>query len=331
MRGLLHIGMPKCMSTSIQAWLREAAHVHFMGIGSSRLVKPEVLLAFQRQLVRTPTQFYDSEFVAGLFRENMKQARSADAEIFALSDETIPFPLGYARADTSYYERMQRLRAVMPQNTRVLIVTRRPFDYLKSTYKYRTVMNGMNLSFEEYLKRLLLLGDSNLLGTIKFYFYAEAAKQIFGGVDVVAMEDNERALLDLLGAPRTGDPAKRKLPRENSGMPGVKFANFRDLHAAFGDTLADDDFNVLSPADKKMTQLNPAYFGSVLGAAFAKEQTLTSLRNLAVSMPDRPKDLCFEISDETRKRLMEYTAEANAMLHNLYGVDVAAYDYDGFA
>jgi hypothetical protein len=321
------------MSTSVQAYLLNAENVFFMGIGPSRTVRPDVLLAFQRMIVRTPSQFYDADYVAPLFKEGIRQAHEKSAEFFVLSDETIPFPLGYARADTSYVERMIRLKAVMPGDTTVLMIVRRPEDYLKSTFKHRSVMNGASFSYEEYIKRLLLLGDTNLLGTIKYFHFAEAARQIFGSVKVVAMEaieDDENEFLRLVNAQVSSVPAHGRLPRENSGMPDGKFAGFRDLYAAFGDTLSDDDFNVLSPADRLIAKNNISYFGSVLAGALAKEQVLGAVRNLALGLPDRPAKPCFALSDEARKLLADYVSESNAMLKAHYGVDTDDYSYDLF-
>ncbi|HEY4125269.1 MAG TPA: hypothetical protein VGM36_11695 [Rhizomicrobium sp.] len=333
MKGVLHIGMPKCMSTSIQTYLREAENVFFAGVGESRLTEPDMLLAVQRMIIRTPSQFYDADYVGEVFKEAEQKAIEAGAEIFALSDETIPFPLGYARADTSYTERLLRLKAVMPQETTVLMMVRRPEDYLKSTYKHRTVMNGMNFSFEEYLKRLILLGDTNLLGTLKYFNFAEVARRIFGSVKVIAMEavsDDESEFLRLFNAPNAGRIVRGRLPRENSGMADAKFANFRDLHASYGDALSDDDFNVLSPADRIVTRGNRAYFNSVLAGAIAKDQTLGGLRDLAISLADRPSEPCFEMSEETRKQLIDYVTPANALLKEHHGIEIEDYGYDLF-
>ncbi|HEY2035082.1 MAG TPA: hypothetical protein VGH02_15480 [Rhizomicrobium sp.] len=333
MKGILHIGMPKCMSTSIQAYLREAPNIFFMGIGPSQFVKPDVLLAFQRHIARIPAHFYDAAAVARVFQANVEEAKTADTQLFAFSDETIPFPRGYARADTSYVERMQRLKAVMPEDTSVLMIVRNPNDYLQSSYRYRCVMNGMNCSYEDYLKRLLLVGDTNFLGTIKYFHFAEVARQIFGKVNLVAMEaieDDERELLRLLGANGLSAPVHGQLPRANSGMPNNKFANFRELHAPYGNALADDDFNGLSPADRMMTRTDTPYFSGVLSSSLAREQTLKGLRALAIEMPDKPSAPCFEMSDETRKLLAEYVEPSNAMLKKHYDVAVDDYGYNLF-
>jgi hypothetical protein len=332
LKGLLHIGMPKCMSTSLQAYLHEAKNVHFAGIGPSKHVQAEMLLAFQRQIVRTPTQFYNASFVAKVFSENMARAREQGADIFALSDETIPFPLGYARADTSYVERLMRLKAVMPQPTTVLMIVRRPADLLKSTYKYRVVMNGVTFTYEEFLKRLLLLGDTNILGTLKFAHYAEAAKRIFGDVNVVAIEDirrDERCVLQLLGAPDLDRPVTGRLPHENSGMPNAKFANFRTVANSLGGILDDDDFNVMSPADRLIATSDPHYASMVAGVLI-KEQTLELMRTIAKNLPNTPPDICFEISDDTRRLLAEYLAPANAELRRQYDIPIGDYGYDLF-
>lgn len=332
MKGVLHIGMPKCMSTSIQAYLREAPQVYFAGVGPSQHIKADMLVAFQRHIMRTPSQFYDAGLVEDVFAEHRRAAADRGAQFFALSDETIPFPFGYGRSDTSYLERLLRLKAVMPENTGVLMIVRRPEAYLKSAFKYRTVMNGMSFSYEDFLKRLLLLGDTYMLGTVKYYNYAEAARRIFGSVTVVAMEaieDDEGELLRHFGVPPSRTPVHGRLPRENSGMPNEKFANFRELHAPYGDTLSDDGFNVLSPADRTVAHASP-YYGGILASALSKEQTLGTMRHLAMQMPDRDRQHCFAVSDDTRDRLAAYVAESNALLRTHYGVDTEDYAYDLF-
>jgi len=333
MKGILHIGMPKCMSTSVQAHMRQSDSVFFMGIGPSKFVKPDVLLAFQRHIMRMPAHFYDADAIANVFRQNIQEAEGRGAALFALSDETIPFPRGYARADTSYLERMQRLKAVMPKETDVLMIVRRPKDFLQSSYKYRCVMNGLSCTYEDYLRRLLLVGDTNFLGTIKYAYFAETARQIFGRVHVVAMEaiaEDERALLRLLNDPNLAAPVRDRLPRENSGMPNNKFANFRELHAPYGETLGDDDFNNLSPADRLMTHLDQDYFSGCLTSSLAREQTLKGLRTFAIGMPDRSPDACFAMSDETRKKLVDYVEYSNTMLKKIYDVPVERYEYNRF-
>ncbi len=331
LNSILHIGMPKCMSTSIQAWLRTAKCVHFMGIGPSPYVDPEVLYIFQRQIMATPQMFYNKASVARVFDTAITKAVEAGAKLFALSDETIPYPQSHGRSDTSYTERLERLHEMMPNNTSVLMITRRPEDYLKSAYKHRVTMNGMTLNFEEYVKRLLLLGDTNFLSTTKFFHYAQEAERIFGKIHVIPMEemeDGENTVLTFLE--NLGAQGVPSLPRENPGMSNDAFEKFRTLHAPYGNTLADDDFNVLSPATRRMCALNPDYYGSALAPVYAKEQMLGSLRELAGQVPSTAPKMRFTLSDESRRLLKEYVANSNAGLKARYGIDVDTYNYNEF-
>jgi hypothetical protein len=331
LNSILHIGMPKCMSTSIQAWLRTAESVTFMGIGPSKHVDPEVLHVFQRQIVATPAMFYNKEIVARVFDNWISQAVQRDSKLFALSDESIPYPLAYGRGGTSYIERLERLRDAMPRDTSVLMITRRPKDYLRSAYKHRVTMNGMTLSFEEYVKRLLLLGDTYFLSTVKFFQYAREAERIFGNIRVVAMEDVEDDVDTLLSVFKNlGARGGPTLPRENIGMSNEAVDKFRTLQVAFGNSLDDDDFNVMSPATRRVCAINPAYFGTVLAQALAKEQMLASLRNLAGQIPTATPKISFDLSDESRRLLKEYVASSNTGLKAQYGIDIDAYNYNEF-
>ncbi|HEX3810115.1 MAG TPA: hypothetical protein VH000_04430 [Rhizomicrobium sp.] len=331
MKSLLHIGMPKCMSTSIQSYLREAKNVFFAGIGPSKFVAPDMLQAFQRQVMRTSTQFYDRDFVARVFDYSIMQAKQKGARVFALSDESIPFAMTYGLVDVSYSERLQRLKEVLPEPVTVLMLTRRPADYLKSVYKYETVMHGLSFTYNEFLKRLLLKGDTYFLSTVKYFHFAEEARRVFSNVRVIAMEDikaDKRALpsfFEELGLSMTAAP-----PRQNVGMADEKFENFRNLYAPYGDTLAINDLNYISPADRLLAQETLAYYGSIIASIMAKDQALTTLRNLAVQLPDKPPAPSFEMGDKTRALLKEYVAASNAKLKAQYGVDTVAHGYDEF-
>ena len=111
-------------------------------------------------------------------------------------------------------------------------------------------------------------------------------------------------------------------------MPDDKFVNFRELHAMFGDTLTDDEFNVMTPADRVLSTVNTPYYGSIVAAAVAKERTLDLLQKLAKDMPSR--ETSFALSDETRKQLAEYVAQSNRLLQNQFGIDTERYQYDVF-
>lgn len=331
MKSILHIGMPKSMSTTIQTYLRVMKNTHFMGIGPSKFVDRDVLDAVQRQIVRMPSMFYDRAFVAKVFEGNLKKAQDDGATLFALSDETIPFPLGYSRPETSYTERLVRLREVMPENTGVLMIVRRPEDYLRSNYKHRTIRNGMNCSYEDYLKHLILLGDSYFLSTVKFFQYAEEARRIFGTVRVMAMEeiaDDTEVLTSFFEELGAGEA--ERLSWENQGIANEKIEAFRQLLDGFGNTLTDDDFNVISPYERFICDDNVAYFGNIFAKILAKEKTLEYLRELTVQLPSGSPGECFKISNQTRAFLTGYVAESNTELADRYGVDTKGYDYGLF-
>lgn len=331
MKNLLHIGMPKCMSTAIQAWLREAPDVYFAGIGPSQFVAPDMLEAFQRHIARTPAPFYDERIAARVFDRCLSEAHAKGTRLFAFSDESIPYPIAYGRVDVSFSERLERLKAAMPDDTDVLMITRRPSAYLRSLYKYKTINAGMNFTYDEFLRRLLLRGDTYILSTIKYAAFADEAAGIFGHVRVIAMEDIARdddALLNYFR--ELGSQAPAALPRENTGMADTKFANFRELYAMHGDAVSNDDFNVMTPTDRQRAQKSLGLYGQNLAQVMAKDQVIGTVRQLAGQLPDRDAKTVFAISDNTRTALADYVADANARLKAQYGIDTDGLEYGVF-
>lgn len=332
-KSILHIGMPKCMSTSVQTYLREAENVYFMGMGPSRFLTHEVVVAYQREIAGMPALFYNQNLVAQVFEQHLKNAAEQKAGLFAFSDESIAVSLGSTASSVSYVERLLRLKEVMPEGTTVLMIVRRPADYLRSTYKYRVLHSGVTQSYEEYLKRHLLLGDTNLLGTVKYYRFAEAARRLFGTIEVLAMEailEDERILLRICDAPDLDDVVQGRLPRENAGIPDDRFASLRQIRAMLGGALTDDDFNVMSAADRVLAISDVDYYGSTLTSAFAKERIIQVIETLCKEMPPKADDTQFALSDETRERLADYVTESNALLETAFDVDTDRFRYDEF-
>jgi hypothetical protein len=319
------------MSTSLQSFLRTAKGVYFMGIGPSTHVERDVLEAFQRQIVRTSTHLYNRDYVERIFGLCMARARTANARLFALSDETIPYPIGYGLVDVSYSERLHRLKEFMPDPTTVLMLVRRPAGYLRSVYKYETVSHGLNFTYDEFLKRLILKGDTAFLSTVKYFAFAEEAKRVFGDVRVLAMEDiaaDKRVLSSFFAG--LSIPMAEAPPRENVGIADEKFENFRNILAPYGDTLANNDFNTTSPADRNRADADTEYFGSIQATGRGREHILAILRNLASQLPDRPAEPHFTISDKTRALLTEYVKTSNAGLKEHYDIDTDALGYNDF-
>lgn len=330
--GLLHIGMFKCMSTSIQQYFLEDKDSFFMGIGpTTGHVAKEVLYACQTQIFRTPAPFYKQELVSDVFRAGIETAASNRRNAFVLSDETITFALETGLSAVSYTERLARLRAVMPENTTVLMMVRQPAKLLWSAYKHMRSHYGLGLSYEEFLKWLLLKGDTYLLATGKFYELAKEAARIFGAVKVVAMESclqDDTHLGTALSD--TGIAVGGPLPKANESLSDAQFGNLVSLDRHFSDARAMDYLTNLTPIEVQTCQSDTGYFGTVLATHMANRTSFSTLQNLAGQLPAAATRAEFDISDETRKRLAAYFRDSNQGLRDEFGIDTEALAYDIF-
>jgi len=150
---LLHIGYPKCMSTSLQ---RDLFAIHpeimFLGWGlpdtehgwiSDELsvlcevgIRYEKVLNFQRDRAK---QIFN-ELLSDFKCDNKKRA-------LCLSYESFSFTMHF---DVDPVIKAERLRDLMGRDTKILIVIRNQFDLIRSYY-YECVRGGYSKSFPEFI------------------------------------------------------------------------------------------------------------------------------------------------------------------------------------
>ncbi len=159
---IVHIGYPKCASTSMQCALSNQSEVKFLGCNPKAqpgsYYEPEIGNFFEKTLRLAPNDDFQSEYMR--VKDFLVQIDAAHNGRSVLSYENLSLRLTPWDLPTDI--KLQRLSKVLPDNSSVLLMYRPVPDVLLSLYKNYLSM-GYTAAFSEYLRELLTLGSVGLL------------------------------------------------------------------------------------------------------------------------------------------------------------------------
>ncbi len=329
MHRILHVGLPKCLSTSLQALFRAEPGAHFIGVGPSKHVHPDVLHAVQTQVLRTQAPYYDAGLVGAVFQRELDRARSAGAQAAVLSDEALPVTVGQGLGSVSFGDRLLRLRDVLGEDTGVLLVLRHPLQLLRSLYRYWVVHYGLALNYRLYVQHLLVKGAASHLALLDYWALAQQTRLVFPALRIVLFEElveRPETLRGAMGA--LGLEVAGALGKENAGEPEAVVAEMLRLNRGATLAAAPHDFNDYTPIEMRQLQAAPTLYGELLGEA-TRRITLHQAQLLAARSMAQTSgaELDEELGDSERDLLNERVATSNGLLRRDFGVDLERYGY----
>jgi hypothetical protein len=232
----LHVGLPKCASTFLQAHVfRRHPDVQFLGIyrpvhetddeGAEEMrgapaydyllaLKSQEILAFDQARLDTMMPPCDPGKVA------------------VISDEDLSFPDKVDRA-----EKARRLHASFPQ-ARVMFVLRNPASWVESWYLFEMRKFARFSPFDEWMSRNWTKFERSLLRVLRYRELIETYAGLFGRdrLDILLLEDleaDQAAFVDAvcrrLGVDPSRLPVAASSASENVRMPSVMFGVARSM------------------------------------------------------------------------------------------------------
>ena len=183
-RFLVHVGLPKCGSTSLQKVFATAPGITFLGksllhYADSRIGQFTRLVAPFADVRMSDQHGYREAFAAGL--------AGAGGKPVVLSDEILS-SVGFAARGTgnSFLQILDNVAAVAGP-FELMIVVREQRAFLKSYYK-QWVLGGGHLCFQDFIAAILLRRQRFLLPMLDYPALASAAGQIASRVHVLVFE-----------------------------------------------------------------------------------------------------------------------------------------------
>lgn len=177
----IHIGYPKCFSTTLQrSYFEKHPAIHFGGVGIGDNISydgPDIELTFESLLK------YANEFFWDKYKKKVKKSihdfiRRAGKKKVVFSSEHLSMNFSLQGIDNKLkYERIKYLFDDF--EIRLLIIKRDPIRLIKSLYGEYVKM-GYSEEYKYFLKWIITFQDRNFLVDLNYQKKGEQLKQIFG-------------------------------------------------------------------------------------------------------------------------------------------------------
>ncbi|SDE03565.1 hypothetical protein [Kordiimonas lacus] len=326
MKGVLHIGMPMARASAIRdLFLTDESNNFYLGKGPTSHVPSQVQFALETELLQIPSYHYNSDLVATVFRLGLESAEENGATAFIVSDDNIVGQTG-----DGYDSHMQRLKAVMPEDTLVILVIREQVDFLRASYKHALVHEGLRASFDNFVKYHLVRGSKGLMSCMDHVSLAGVAASHFHKFEVLLYEDlvqNPRALQDLLAAHDI--VIKAEMSDAENELSDAEAYHFQRLYLRQGIDLSGDRSLPVGPDDLTTLESNRPVFDDLLQAEEIRVKSILSLIEAARQAVEQQPDvsLDYSMSEQTRGLLYPFIRQVNKRMVDIMGLPLGEHGY----
>lgn len=195
----LHVGLPKCGSTTLQTAFTETKNTLFLG---KPFPEPDILY-----FTRRVAPFYDVRLIdSGKYRTAFEKAFAATPHAHALLSDEILSSVGFAACGggLSLVQIIENYKRLLDVRIEVVVVVREQVRFLKSYFRHMTIVGG-DLDYSEFISLMLLRHESWLYPVLDYELLHRRLSYV---ADDVVMVPFERLFSD-------ADYAKSVLERLN--------------------------------------------------------------------------------------------------------------------
>jgi len=326
MKGLLHIGMPTARASAIRdMFLADKSNNFYLGKGPTSHVPSQVQFALETELLQIPSYHYNSDLVATVFRLGLESAAENGADVLIVSDDNI-----VSQSGDGYDSHMTRLKAVMPEDTVVVLVIREQLDFLRASYKHALVHDGLRASFDNFVKYQLLRGSKGLMSCLDHVSLAGVAAAHFHKLEIVLYEDlaaNPRALHDVLEG--HGIEVDAELTDVENELSDAEAYHFQRLYLRQGIDLSGDRSLAFGSDDMTTLEANRPIFDDLLQAEEVRVGSIMALVGAAKEALKNEPDvsLDYSLSEQTEALLFPFLLQVNKRMVDIMGLPLEARGY----
>jgi hypothetical protein len=204
MRKYIHIGLPKCASSSLQQFWGQRPDLYFAGkrcfAGKrQRYRSPALRNTIRRAVAGTPELAFDASRCAAVVQQSLEEAKQSGSCCYLLSDEVLS-GIGFAYAFSPAPDGGQicsRLLRLFGEDTVIILILREQLALLKSYWR-QLVLAHYRLTFHSFIEAQLLalnchaekkpVPQWSLLPTLRYDHYLRMLKATGARLMVVPME-----------------------------------------------------------------------------------------------------------------------------------------------
>jgi hypothetical protein len=337
LRRYIHIGFPKCASTSVQLSLL-ATHPELYHLGNgyqqqNNIYIDEAVTNVVEVDLRYKREFsYDSEKAIAAFEPHFQEAEEGGRwKAVGLSSEFLSFTLSN---EIDVVTKAKRLREIFGANTCVIIVFREQLSLLKSLYT-EMVKGGYPGKFKKFLEYTYLFQDRNWCLEFCFDRIFKVYANLFGSENVCAVPfellksseaEFKSKICDVIGVANSNTPMKEL----NKQAPTLIYYemmrrfNERCPHE-FGSAFYEP-FSVMRMASYFHDELEVAVPQDYLASDFLRMPLAKGAAQLAQKNSHVPEiDLHFPTA--LKDRFAKIYSPSNSALAEATGIDLSRYGY----
>ena len=324
MRKYIHIGLPKCASTSLQnSFFSNHPELLHLGSGfngiTGRYIGRDIARAVESDLRFKKEFLWRPEAITDVFAVHFKRAaEQRDCRAVGLSSEFLGFTLGNEIDVTA---KASRLRQVFGENTSVIIVIREQMDLLESLYR-EMIKGGYPGTYRNFLEYTLLYQDRNWCHDFCFDRLVNLYSGLFGEERVIVLPFEQllqdqsmflQLICDGLGISRfeqplavknaASSPAELELIRRCNEKWPHEFGSafFQPFHATRLKAWFEDELGVKVPQDRLLDDAVRGALGEITRQMLAQG----NVTPLDTKVPEALGTRLREIYGASNRRLAE--------------------------
>ena len=186
----IHIGYPKCFSTTLQRSFFDAHHeIMHLGIGCGSnvdYIDPKISAYMENYLVYARTLSFreKQEEIKKHFSYWFDKAEKEGYAAAGISLEHLVFSFSTDNIDTC--EKASRLKEIFGENTKIIMIVRNQIDLLRSLYR-ESIRMGNPGSYDDFLNFCVLLKDRNFLYDFRYDLIYELYSDLFGSENILVL------------------------------------------------------------------------------------------------------------------------------------------------
>ncbi|KPA14312.1 hypothetical protein MHK_005470 [Candidatus Magnetomorum sp. HK-1] len=182
---IIHIGLPKTATTSLQALLSESNEIYYLGRHVANFKDNDLKFAIWIQLLESDSLTLDIKPVKSIISNHYNIAKQQGRKAFVLSEESITAPWW---SNVSFKERLERLKFVFGADAQIILTLREQTSFVQSIYK-ELLKIGLDCTFNEFFQYILLRYNTFLMPYLNYHQVIEFCRMYFNDIQIFLYED----------------------------------------------------------------------------------------------------------------------------------------------
>ena len=187
MKKFIHIGFPKCLSTSLQrCFFSKHPEINYYGIGIKNnidYIDVDISNLIEVYIRYASESVFDEnkKKLKKIMDKKLKESKKKGFRVAGISAEIMS--IGFSALDNDRYEKARRLKYIFGKDTKIIILIRNQHDFLKSIYR-ESIRVGYKRTFKEFVNFHYKFNCKSIISDIRYDDIILVYRKLFGSKNV---------------------------------------------------------------------------------------------------------------------------------------------------